>query len=102
MKIGEEQNCVLHTQARKAAERDDTDVPPVPVTVRQLEALIRISEALAKMALQVRAPSTTTSTRAPSTTTSTRARRSCSCRLNLVGPQSCQDLCVCMCVRGGH
>ncbi len=43
--------CV--SQARKAAERDDTDVPPVPVTVRQLEALIRISESLAKMGLQV-------------------------------------------------
>lgn len=40
-------------QARKAAERDDTDVPPVPVTVRQLEALVRISESLARMALQV-------------------------------------------------
>lgn len=46
--------CAVCLQARKAAERDDTDVPPVPVTVRQLEALIRISEAFAKMTLQVR------------------------------------------------
>lgn len=40
------------SQARGAAQREDTDSPPVPITVRQLEAVIRISEALARMALQ--------------------------------------------------
>ena len=46
--------CVcVRAQARKACERDDSDTPPVPVTVRQLEAIIRISESLAKMSLQV-------------------------------------------------
>mmetsp|Transcript_129 Transcript_129/g.281 ORF Transcript_129/g.281 Transcript_129/m.281 type:complete len:744 (-) Transcript_129:832-3063(-) len=42
----------IRDEARKACERDDSDTPPVPVTVRQLEAIIRISESLAKMALQ--------------------------------------------------
>jgi len=42
----------IRGEARGAAQRDDSDNPPVPVTVRQLEALIRISESFAKMGLQ--------------------------------------------------
>jgi DNA replicative helicase MCM subunit Mcm2 (Cdc46/Mcm family) len=42
---------VLCPQARGAATRDDSDSPPVPVTVRQLEAIIRLSESFAKMSL---------------------------------------------------
>ncbi|KAJ9517956.1 hypothetical protein QJQ45_004274 [Haematococcus lacustris] len=45
----------IRGEARRASERDDTDSPPVPVTVRQLEAIIRISESLAKMSLQTTA-----------------------------------------------
>ena len=40
-------------QARSSSTRDDTDAPPVPVTVRQLEAIIRIAESFAKMSLTV-------------------------------------------------
>jgi len=45
----------LRAEARKAAAADGTDVPAVPVTVRQLEAVVRIAESLAKMALQLNA-----------------------------------------------
>ncbi|MEW5314783.1 MAG: hypothetical protein WDW38_006253 [Sanguina aurantia] len=45
----------IRGEARGAAQREDTDSPPVPITVRQLEAVIRISEALARMALQPQA-----------------------------------------------
>ncbi len=38
-------------QARKRARREDTEESPIPITVRQLEALVRISEALARMEL---------------------------------------------------
>jgi DNA replicative helicase MCM subunit Mcm2 (Cdc46/Mcm family) len=42
---------------RDAKEEGGGDVAPIPVTVRQLEALVRISESLARMELatQVRA-----------------------------------------------
>lgn len=40
------------TQARTQADANDSDTPPVPITVRQLEAVVRISESLAKMSLQ--------------------------------------------------
>jgi DNA replication licensing factor MCM5 len=45
----------LRAEAKRAAaagSSDGSDIPAVPVTVRQLEAMIRISESLAKMALQ--------------------------------------------------
>eukprot|EP00798_Chlamydomonas_sp_ICE-L_P022234 gene22234-29301_t len=42
----------IRSETRTAAAREDTENSPVPVTVRQLEALIRISESFAKMALQ--------------------------------------------------
>lgn len=42
-------------QARSQADATDSDTPPVPITVRQLEAVIRISESLARMGLQVSA-----------------------------------------------
>lgn len=45
----------LRTEAKKAASAgsvDGSDIPAVPITVRQLEAMIRISESLAKMQLQ--------------------------------------------------
>jgi DNA replication licensing factor MCM5 len=41
----------IRGEARSSAAREDTDNPPVPVTVRQLEAIIRISESFAKMSL---------------------------------------------------
>ncbi|GAX74631.1 hypothetical protein CEUSTIGMA_g2079.t1 [Chlamydomonas eustigma] len=41
----------IRGEARSSATRDDSETPPVPVTVRQLEAIIRISESLAKMSL---------------------------------------------------
>lgn len=31
---------------------ESTDLPPIPITVRQLEAIIRIAESLARMSLQ--------------------------------------------------
>lgn len=40
-------------QSKRAASADGSDIPAIPVTVRQLEAIIRISESLAKMNLQV-------------------------------------------------
>lgn len=48
----------LRTEAKGAAaatSADGSDIPAVPVTVRQLEAMVRISESLAKMALQTSA-----------------------------------------------
>lgn len=42
----------IRGEARSSAVRDDSESPPVPVTVRQLEALIRVSESFAKMSLQ--------------------------------------------------
>ena len=42
-------------QAKRAAGADGGDIPAIPVTVRQLEAVIRIAESLAKMALLVSA-----------------------------------------------
>jgi hypothetical protein len=39
-------------QSKRAASADGSDIPAIPVTVRQLEAVIRISESLAKMNLQ--------------------------------------------------
>ena len=38
-------------QVREAKEADGGDVAPIPVTVRQLEAMVRISESLARMEL---------------------------------------------------
>lgn len=46
---------VVLLQARKAARGADTEEPPIPITVRQLEALVRISESLARMQLQAEA-----------------------------------------------
>lgn len=37
---------------------ESTDVPPIPITVRQLEAIIRIAESLARMSLQTIATGT--------------------------------------------
>ena len=37
---------------RKVARGDHGEMPAVPITVRQLEAIVRISEALARMQLQ--------------------------------------------------
>lgn len=42
----------MRTEARAASSAWESNVPPVPITVRQLEACIRISESLARMALQ--------------------------------------------------
>lgn len=42
-----------YQQSKRAASADGSDIPAIPVTVRQLEAVIRISESLAKMNLQV-------------------------------------------------
>jgi hypothetical protein len=41
----------LWLQVRDAKEEGGGDVTPIPVTVRQLEALVRISESLARMEL---------------------------------------------------
>ena len=38
---------------RARAAGGDGDLPAVPITVRQLEAIVRISESLARMQLQV-------------------------------------------------
>lgn len=40
-------------QARAAARENESDTPVVPITVRQLEAVVRISESYARMQLQV-------------------------------------------------
>ncbi|GLC34924.1 hypothetical protein PLESTB_001178700 [Pleodorina starrii] len=42
----------IRNEARAQANATDSDSPPVPITVRQLEAVVRIAESLAKMALQ--------------------------------------------------
>lgn len=42
---------VRSVQVRDAKEQGGGDVAPIPVTVRQLEALVRISESLARMEL---------------------------------------------------
>eukprot|EP00198_Chlamydomonas_reinhardtii_P000640 XP_001689975.1 minichromosome maintenance protein 5 [Chlamydomonas reinhardtii] len=42
----------IRNEARTQADANDSDTPPVPITVRQLEAVVRISESLAKMSLQ--------------------------------------------------
>ncbi|KAK2080399.1 hypothetical protein QBZ16_000252 [Prototheca wickerhamii] len=42
----------LRAEARRAASAEGADAPAVPVTVRQLEAIVRISEALARMQLR--------------------------------------------------
>ena len=39
-------------QAREAATAGGSAQPPVPITVRQLEAIVRIAESLARMQLQ--------------------------------------------------
>ncbi len=43
-------------QAKRAASAEGFDIPAIPITVRQLEAVIRIAESLAKMQLQVGPP----------------------------------------------
>ena len=40
------------SQVRKVARGDHGEMPAVPITVRQLEAIVRISESLARMQLQ--------------------------------------------------
>jgi len=48
----------LRTEAKRAASassEDGSDIPAIPITVRQLEAMVRISESLAKMSLQTTA-----------------------------------------------
>lgn len=40
-------------QVRTSAQTGGGDLPAVPITVRQLEAVVRISESLARMQLQV-------------------------------------------------
>ncbi len=40
------------SQVKKAMSGESTDLPPIPITVRQLEAIIRIAESLARMSLQ--------------------------------------------------
>ncbi|KXZ53157.1 hypothetical protein GPECTOR_7g1049 [Gonium pectorale] len=42
----------IRNEARAQADAHDSDTPPVPITVRQLEAVVRISESLARMSLQ--------------------------------------------------
>ncbi|GFR48027.1 hypothetical protein Agub_g9859 [Astrephomene gubernaculifera] len=42
----------IRNEARNQANASDSDTPPVPITVRQLEAVVRIAESLAKMSLQ--------------------------------------------------
>jgi DNA replicative helicase MCM subunit Mcm2 (Cdc46/Mcm family) len=39
-------------QGRAAARQNDSDAPVVPITVRQLEAVVRIAESFARMQLQ--------------------------------------------------
>lgn len=43
----------MDVQVRAAMNNEGGDMPAVPITVRQLEAVVRISEALARMQLQV-------------------------------------------------
>ena len=45
--------CLL--QVRQVADGNNSEMPAVPITVRQLEAVVRISEALARMQLLVQA-----------------------------------------------
>lgn len=45
----------LRTEAKRASSADGSDIPAIPITVRQLEAMVRISESLAKMNLQTTA-----------------------------------------------
>ena len=45
-------DACVHAQVRQAQADRHSSVPAIPVTVRQLEAVIRISEAIARMALQ--------------------------------------------------
>ena len=40
---------------RQVADGNSSEMPAVPITVRQLEAVVRISEALARMQLLVQA-----------------------------------------------
>ncbi len=42
-------------QVRKAAAGSDSEMPAVPITVRQLEAVVRLAESLARMQLQTTA-----------------------------------------------
>ncbi|KAK9810367.1 hypothetical protein WJX72_009530 [[Myrmecia] bisecta] len=42
----------LREEVRKAASGTDSEMPAVPITVRQLEAIVRLSESLARMQLQ--------------------------------------------------
>ena len=44
----------LLVQARAAARENESDTPVVPITVRQLEAVVRVAESYARMQLQVR------------------------------------------------
>lgn len=39
-------------QGRAAARQNESDAPVVPITVRQLEAVVRIAESFARMQLQ--------------------------------------------------
>ena len=39
-------------QGRAAAQQNESDAPVVPITVRQLEAVVRIAESFARMQLQ--------------------------------------------------
>ena len=43
-------------QGRAAARENESDTPVVPITVRQLEAVVRIAESYARMQLQVKPP----------------------------------------------
>lgn len=45
----------LRAEAKRAAVAGSEDIPAIPITVRQLEAMVRISESLAKMQLQTTA-----------------------------------------------
>ena len=42
-------------QVRQVADGNSSEMPAVPITVRQLEAIVRISESLARMQLLVQA-----------------------------------------------
>ena len=42
------------TQGRAAARENESDTPVVPITVRQLEAVVRIAESYARLQLQVK------------------------------------------------
>ena len=44
---------IMTMQVRQRAAGGDGEMPAVPITVRQLEAIVRISESLARMQLQV-------------------------------------------------